>query len=100
MGELDNKVAIVTGAGSGIGRATAWVLSREGASIVVADINSEFGQRTVKEVEEKGGKALFVKTDVSNGSSVKNMVDKAKNQHTAEKSLLHQDSFLIANIYF
>lgn len=79
MGELDGKVAIVTGGGNGIGRATSWVLAREGAAIVVADINPEFGKRTVKEVEEKGGKALFVETDVANEASVKNMIETAKN---------------------
>ena len=58
-------------------RATCWVLAREGATIVVADINPEFGKRTADEIEKKGGKAVFVETDVSSETSVKNMVDTA-----------------------
>ena len=70
---LEGKVAIVTGAGAGIGRAIARKYAEEGASLVVVDIAG--GEETVKLIENEGGKAAFVFTDVSKDSEVKNMVD-------------------------
>jgi len=61
---LEDKVAIITGAGSGIGRATAILFSKEGAKVVVADLSEEGGKETVKEIKNQGGEAIFVKTDV------------------------------------
>jgi cyclopentanol dehydrogenase len=66
MGKLDNKVAFITGAGMGMGESEAILFAQEGASVVVADINENAGMKTVKSIQDAGGKALFVKLDVSN----------------------------------
>lgn len=60
-----DKVAIVTGAGQGIGEAYARALAAEGASVVVAEINAEHGERVAKEIEQAGGRSVFVPVDVS-----------------------------------
>ena len=59
--KLINKVALITGAGSGMGRATALLFSREGAKVAVVDIDEKGGQETMKMVKEKGGEAIFIK---------------------------------------
>lgn len=72
--KLDNKVAIITGAGSGIGQAIAKDFACEGAIVMVADINQESGERTAQSIKESSGKASFIKTDVSSYESVESMV--------------------------
>jgi NAD(P)-dependent dehydrogenase (short-subunit alcohol dehydrogenase family) len=71
---LQNKVAIITGAGSGIGRAAALLFSKEGAKVVVADCDHKGGEDTTKLVEKLGGKAIFIETDVSNASEAERLV--------------------------
>ncbi|MDP2736783.1 MAG: SDR family oxidoreductase [bacterium] len=71
---LKNKVAIITGAGSGIGRGAALAFAREGAKVVVADWGEETGQETVEQIKKQNGEAMFVKVDVSNSSDVANLV--------------------------
>src|SRR3954469_2324675 len=73
MGRLESKVAIVTGAGSGIGEATARLMAREGASVVVADINGAEGERVAGEL----GSAVAAEVDVSDEPSVVRMVETA-----------------------
>lgn len=74
---MQDKVALVTGASSGIGRATALAFAREGAKVVVADMNLVGGEETVRLVKAAGGKAVFVQTDVSQATSVEAMITTA-----------------------
>jgi len=71
---LENKVAIITGAGSGIGKASAMLFAKEGAKVVVADWSEEGGNQTVSEIKAAGGEAVFVKTDVSKAADIDTMV--------------------------
>jgi len=71
---LNNKIAIVTGARRGMGRAIALALAREGANVVVSDISQEDCQKVVDEIEKLGRKGLALKCDVSSSDDVENMV--------------------------
>jgi NAD(P)-dependent dehydrogenase (short-subunit alcohol dehydrogenase family) len=74
---LEDKVAIITGSGSGIGRATAELFAREGAKVVVADCQNDAGRETVQAIKDAGGEALFVEVDVSDAAQVQQMVQAA-----------------------
>jgi len=74
-GSLNDKIALVTGAGSGIGRATSMVLAREGATIAVADIDANGGEETLSAIKDMGGNGMFVHVDVSRPADVEAMVD-------------------------
>jgi glucose 1-dehydrogenase len=72
---LEHRVTIVTGAASGIGRACAELFSREGAAVVVADIDAEKGREVVGAIEAEGGRAKLVRTDVGDAAQAQRLVD-------------------------
>jgi len=77
MGRLDGKVAVITGAASGIGRATARRFAGEGAAVVIADLNVEGGEAAVRDCKENGGRAIFHQVDVTNGEDIKAAIELA-----------------------
>ncbi|WP_343606460.1 glucose 1-dehydrogenase [Fluviicola sp.] len=77
MALLENKIIIVTGAGAGIGQGSAEVLAREGATVIVSDINLASAEETVQRITAKGGTAIAVKTDVSDKTEVEALIQLA-----------------------
>ncbi len=76
MTRLERKVALITGAGTGIGRTTAELFAREGAKVAVAEIDKVSGEETAHLIESAGGKAIFIQTDVTEPDSVEAAVKK------------------------
>ncbi|PYV11165.1 MAG: short-chain dehydrogenase [Acidobacteria bacterium] len=77
--KLKGRVTVITGAGSGIGRASALEFAKEGAQVVVADINEAGAAKTVRQIKTAGGEACAVKTDVADPDSVRNLVKETLN---------------------
>ncbi len=77
---LENKVALITGAGSGIGKAIALLYAKEGAKVIVNDISEKNGQLVVDQIKSKGGEAFFIEADASKEEDVQNLI-----QQTVEK---------------
>jgi NAD(P)-dependent dehydrogenase (short-subunit alcohol dehydrogenase family) len=76
-GRVEGKVALVTGGASGIGRATALAFAREGAKLVIADMQEDSGHHTMHLITEQGGEAIFVRADVSQAVEVQALISKA-----------------------
>jgi NAD(P)-dependent dehydrogenase (short-subunit alcohol dehydrogenase family) len=75
--QLEGKVTLITGGASGIGRATALACAREGATLIIADTQTEGGQHTVHLITEHGGEAIFVQTDVTQATDVEALISQA-----------------------
>jgi NAD(P)-dependent dehydrogenase (short-subunit alcohol dehydrogenase family) len=78
MGRLEDKVALITGGGSGMGRVASALFAREGARVTLTDVNDDAGDQAAKEIEAAGGEALFVHADVSREADAEQMVAAAK----------------------
>ena len=78
---LEGKVALVTGAGSGIGKAVAISYAKEGAKVIVNDINKAHGQSVVDKIKSDGGEAFFIEADASKENEVQNLVQKSVEQY-------------------
>ncbi|AEO99527.1 MULTISPECIES: SDR family oxidoreductase [Heyndrickxia] len=81
MAKLDGKVAVVTGAASGMGKAIAALYAKEGAKVVASDLNLEGVQQTVAEIEAAGGKALAVQANVASEEDVQHLIDTAVKEY-------------------
>ncbi len=81
--EITGKVALVTGGSSGIGRATALALAREGARVAIADVDVAGGEETVRQIQAAGGEAFFVESDVSTPAGIQAMFDTVRDAYGA-----------------
>src|SRR5690242_15494807 len=77
MNRLKDKVAVVTGGGAGIGRATCELFAEEGAAIILAERDPQTGREAAEHIKSKGGRALFVETNVADEASVRHMAEEA-----------------------
>jgi len=91
MARLEGKVAVITGAGTGIGRATAKLFAQEGARVVVAELNTEAGEQTAQLIAQAGGDAIAITTDVTEPDSIQATIDKAV-QHYGALHVLHNNA--------
>jgi NAD(P)-dependent dehydrogenase (short-subunit alcohol dehydrogenase family) len=91
MGKLDNKIALITGGGSGIGRATSILFAREGASVAVADWAEDQAKTVVAEITNNGGKAIAIKVDVSKAADAERMVAQTI-QHFGRLDILYNNA--------
>src|SRR5580658_1089062 len=89
--ELKGKVAVITGGGSGIGRATAERLAREGVAILAVDIDEAGGAETIKRIEGAGGRAAFVKADVTREAEMRSAFDTALSKY-GRLDILHNNA--------
>jgi len=96
---LQNKIAIITGAGSGIGRGIALSFVKEGARVVVVDWSEEGGKETVRQIEKVNGEAIFIKTDVSKASDVDQLVEACLDKFDRVDILVNNAGILKSSVF-
>jgi len=96
MDRLKDKVAVITGAGRGIGRASAEAFAREGATVVLAEISADLGAQTEARIRESGGAATFVRTDISKSGEVQALFRAVKEEYGALHVLYNNASIFLA----
>ena len=92
MGQVDDKVAVITGAAGVIGSASAAMFAREGARVVASDIQDEKGQAVVDRIRDEGGEAIYVHCDVSDSGQVDAMVERARAEY-GPVGILHTNPY-------
>ncbi|MBV8159636.1 MAG: SDR family NAD(P)-dependent oxidoreductase, partial [Acidimicrobiia bacterium] len=92
--DLQQKTAVVTGGGSGIGRASALAFAAAGASVLVADIATDDGQDTVQRIEKEGGTAAFIPVDVTDPAQLQAMLREAE-QRFGGVDVLHNNAGIV-----
>ena len=96
MGRLDNKVAVITGAGRGIGFAGAAAFVREGAKVVIAELDRELGRQAEAVLRNNGGEATFLQTDCADPADVKQLMDRVRELHGNLHVLYNNASVFLA----
>ncbi len=95
MSALADQVALITGAGSGMGRATAALFAREGAKVVVVDIDEAGGEETVTQIRAESGEAIFVRTDVARAADAEAMIQQTIDTY-GRLDILHNNAGVVA----
>ncbi len=89
MKQLEGKIGIVTGAASGIGQKTAELFAEQGMKVVIADVAEEKGEKVTAGIQERGGFADFIKTDVAEADQVQNVIQETVRRHGALNILVN-----------
>ena len=95
MGRMDGKIAVVTGAGSGIGRAVAVMFAKEGAKVVCANRNESDGNETLAMIRDAGGEGIYIKTDVRKKEDIKNLLAKTLETYGGVTTLFNCAGILV-----
>ncbi|HLV34193.1 MAG TPA: SDR family oxidoreductase [Spirillospora sp.] len=96
MARLDNKVAVVTGAAMGIGKATAWLMAQEGARVAIGDINDTEGETSAQAIRDNGGEAFFRHTDVTSTEQVRELIEAAVERYGKLDILVNNAAIAVA----